>query len=82
VKTYVLNLLLAIDRLLNAIMLGDSRETVSSRIGRIKLANGGNVPKKRPLLFVIDSMLETIDDNHSIDAIEPGGGAGGVMDDK
>jgi hypothetical protein len=46
-------------------------ETISSRIGKIKLRYGGTIPWRRPLLKVIDWGLERADKGHAIDAIEP-----------
>jgi hypothetical protein len=81
-KKYCLNLLLGIDQLGNCIWGGDPDETISSRIGRIKLANGGKVPSYRPVVWLIDKMLDEIDPGHSIDAVEPGQGSDGIFDRK
>lgn len=67
---YLLNILISIDQLANTLAGGDPDETISSRIGKIKLAHEGVIPWTSPLVKVIDCLLERIDPNHSIDAIE------------
>lgn len=63
--SYVWNLLIAIDQLGNAIAGGNADETISSRIGKAKLAGDLSLAGK-----ALDLMLDKIDSNHSIDAIE------------
>jgi hypothetical protein len=63
---YFLNILLAVDQLGNAILAGDPDETISSRIGKAKLRDDLSLVGK-----VVDMVLEALDENHSIDAIEP-----------
>lgn len=58
-KKYVINVLIAIDQLINAILLGDPDETLSSRAGKA----GGFWAK------LIDTLLFW-DKNHTKDAIE------------
>ena len=70
-KLYILNLLLAIDDLLNAATGGDPVETISSRIGRLKLRHGGHVPWHHPLAKALDAILESIDPGHAVRAILP-----------
>lgn len=65
-----LNILIAIDQLGNAIGGGDPDETISSRIGKIKKANGGKIPWTHPVSKIIDAGLEKIDPGHSIRCIE------------
>lgn len=79
-KTYFINVLLGLDQFGNTLWGGDPDETISSRIGRIKTANNGKVPKYRPLVFILDCFLNSIDENHSIDAIEEGKGKDGLFD--
>jgi len=67
---YILNVLIGLDQLGNALTGGDPDETVSSRIGKIKRRHGGSIPFYKPIPAVIDRFLELVDDNHSIDAIE------------
>lgn len=77
---YFCNLFLSIDQLINAILGGDPDETVSSRIGRIKRANGGAVPRFRLISRTTDKCLEFVDPGHSIDSIEEDEGSAGVID--
>ena len=67
---YFLNFLISIDQLGNTICGGDPDETISSRLGKIKVKHGGKIPWKKPLAKIIDWGLDKIDPGHSIDAIE------------
>ena len=66
---WIINVLIGIDQLGNAILLGDPDETISSRLGKIKRKHG-KIPSTKPLAKVIDWGLDKIDPRHSIDAIE------------
>lgn len=77
---WLINVLIGWDQLLNALFGGDPDETISSRIGKLKLKYGGTIPWRRPLAKVIDWGLERIDRNHTIDAIEPDEGKDAVID--
>lgn len=63
---YILNILIALDCLLNALLFGDPQETISSRIG--KMVYHYNV-KSKPILWLV-WILDKIDPNHCKDAIE------------
>lgn len=67
---YLMNLLIAIDQFGNTLTGGDPDETISSRLGKLKLRYGGTIPWRRPLAKVIDWGLERIDPHHSVDAVE------------
>ena len=67
---WILNILISIDQLGNTILGGDPDETISSRLGKMKVKHGGRIPWYRPFSKVIDWGLDKIDPNHSIDAIE------------
>jgi len=69
-KKWIVNLLISIDQLGNTVTGGDPDETISSRLGKLKVKHGGKVPWSHPLAKVIDWGLDKIDTNHSIDAIE------------
>lgn len=68
---WVFNILIAVDQLGNAMSGGHPKQTISSRLGRIKLANDGVVPKRtwiymgRPL----DKALHWLDKNHVEEAV-------------
>ena len=65
VGRYILNVLIAIDQLFNALFLGDPDETISSRLGKLERA-------KTTFYFtrlVID-FLDGIDSGHSYKSIE------------
>jgi hypothetical protein len=79
-KKYLINLLIGIDQLGNALTGGDPDETISSRIGKIKRHHNGVVPWRRPLTKIIDFALDKIDPNHSIDAIEEDEGKDALWD--
>ena len=71
-RWWVYNVLIAVDQLGNAVTGGNPDETISSRLGKVKRAQGGKLDRwtwygvARPL----DAMLEWIDPNHSLEAIE------------
>ena len=67
---WILNILISIDQLGNTILGGDPDETISSRLGKMKVKHGGRIPWYRPFSKVIDWGLDKFDPNHSIDAIE------------
>jgi len=69
-KQWLLNVLISIDQFGNTITGGDPDETISSRLGKLKVKHGGKIPWTHPLAKIIDAGLEKIDFNHSIDAIE------------
>jgi hypothetical protein len=77
---YVFNLFIGLDQFLNVITCGDPDETVSSRLGRIKRANNGKIPWRRPMAKLTDKLLDVIQPGHSLNAIEPGRGNHGLID--
>ena len=79
-KQYILNLLLSIDQLGNSVLGGDPDETISSRLGKLKVRHGGTIPWYRPVSGLVDYLLDKIDPNHSIDAIEEDEGTFAVFD--
>ena len=80
IKKWVLNILIGIDQLGNAFLGGDPDETISSRLGKIKLQHKGIIPWYRPLSKIVDFGLDKIDHNHSIDAIEHDEGKNALVD--
>lgn len=64
-KKYIYNILIGIDQLANAILGGDPDETISSRMGK-------HLVKKQNCLICkfLCGLLNLIDPNHCIDAIE------------
>lgn len=77
---WLLNILISIDQLGNTIVGGDPDETISSRLGKLKLRHGGKISWRRPVAKVIDWGLDKIDPNHSIDAIEKDEGDEAILD--
>ena len=77
---WLLNILISIDQLGNTITGGDPDETISSRLGKMKVKHGGRIPWYRPLSKVVDWGLDKIDPNHSIDAIEADEGKNTIVD--
>jgi len=77
---WLLNILISIDQLGNTIAGGDPDETISSRLGKMKIKHGGKIPWYRPLSKVVDWGLDKIDPNHSIDAIEKDEGKDAIVD--
>ena len=76
---YLVNVLVGIDQLANAFLFGDPDETISSRLGKLKLKHGGRIPWYRPLSKLVDWGLDKIDKNHSLDAIEKDEGKDAVL---
>ena len=77
---WLLNILISIDQLGNTIAGGDPDETISSRLGKLKVKHGGTIPWRRPASRIIDWGLDKIDSNHSIDAIEKDEGKDALLD--
>ncbi len=77
---YAINVLIGIDQLGNALAGGDPDETISSRLGKLKLRHGGTIRWTRPFAKLIDWGLDKIDPNHSIDAIEADEGKDALLD--
>ena len=75
-----LNILIGLDQFGNAILGGDPDETISSRLGKMKIRYGGSIPWYRPLSKIVDWGLDKIDPGHSIDAIEHDEGSDAVID--
>lgn len=65
VKKYLYNILISIDQLVNAILGGDPNETISSRMGK-HLAK-----KDCPFCNLLCSLLNLINKDHCVKAIEP-----------
>ena len=57
------------DVFVNTLLFGKV-ETVSSRIGKIKQQNNGQIPNKYPVAQILDAALEALDENHTIEAID------------
>ena len=64
-RQFVLNWLLAIDRLVNTVLLGNPNETLSQRLGRAQ--NAGSRPA-----CVVCRWLNVINANHCAWSLEPG----------
>lgn len=67
---YALNVLLAIDQLINAIFFGDADESISSRLGK-------HYPDTIAYKFV--NLLFFWQDNHCLDAIEEDEGSDALI---
>ena len=78
---WLLNILIGVDQLGNAVLGGDPDETISSRLGKLKVKHDGRIPWYRPVSKAVDWGLDKIDPNHSIDAIEEDEGKDKVLDD-
>ena len=77
---WLLNILISIDQLGNTILGGDPDETISSRLGKLKVKYSGTIPWRRPIAKIIDWGLNKIDPHHSIDAIEEDEGENAILD--
>ena len=45
-------------------------ETISSSLGKLKVEYNGTIPWRYPVAKAVDALLDKIDENHSVDAIE------------
>jgi hypothetical protein len=77
---WAMNILLSIDQLGNSLLGGDPDETISSRLGRIKLKWGGKIPWSRPVARLTELVLNRIDKDHCVEAIEQDEGDKGIID--
>lgn len=64
---YIGQLLLALDQLGNAILAGDHDETISSRLGKMVVENKVD---GKPIVAALVKILDELDKNHCLDAIE------------
>lgn len=69
-EKYLLNVAIGLDQFLNTVWGGTPDETISSRIGRIKEANGNKIPWNRPVVKFIEAGLNKLQKDHCINAIE------------
>lgn len=67
---YFLNVALGVDQLGNTLWGGSPDETISSRLGRLKMANGGTIPMTRPWARALSWCLDKIDKDHCRRSIE------------
>lgn len=64
-KTWLLNILIALDQLANAILAGDPDETISSRVGKRIRSDQATRPERW-----LARLLDLLDHNHVEEAIE------------
>jgi hypothetical protein len=72
---YMWNVLIAIDQLCNAILLGDPDETISSRLGKHLIKRPGC-----PFCSLVCKFLNLFEKNHCIGAIEEDEGKDDLVD--
>jgi hypothetical protein len=68
-QAWVMEVLLALDQLGNSIVGGDSRETISSRLGKRLIQN-----KAQGIAKGLVRVLDILDENHCLDAVDWGSG--------
>lgn len=68
---YGLQVWLAFDRMWNAILNGDSRETVSSRLGKSLYYGHGTVLGYKWIDKAVSNLLDNLDPDHCRKSIEP-----------
>ena len=68
-QAWIMEVLLALDQLGNAGLGGDSRETISSRLGKRLIQN-----KAKGIAMGLVKVLDILDENHCLDAIDWGSG--------
>ena len=71
-RRYFWNMLISLDQLLNTVLGGYPDETISSRLGKLKVRQGGQLTWRDwcGVALPLDWILDKIDPGHSIDAIE------------
>lgn len=74
VKQYILNILIAIDQLFNALFFGCPDETISSRVGKMVHFYG---TKKKPIIWLA-WILDKVDPDHTKKTIEWDEGKGNI----
>lgn len=80
-RNIILLPLALIDNALNClVLLGSPFESMSSHAGRVKIVNGGRIPRQRYLLRLVDWVTDWFDKNHVIEAAESNIGKLGVID--
>lgn len=81
-RQYCLNVLIAIDQLINAILLGDPDETISSRLGKTQRGDHGPFWRRFwwPLRLTVDGLFYLVGEpNHCIRSIEKDEGQNAVL---
>jgi len=71
-KQYLWDIAISVDQLVNTLFGGYPDETISSRLGKLKVRQGGELFWKNwgGIAKPLDAFLDWIDPNHSVDAIE------------
>lgn len=62
--SYIINILIAIDQLLNALLLGSPDETISSRMGKYVYRGRGFIP------CVLCKLLDLFEKDHCKNSVE------------
>lgn len=76
---YILNLLISIDQLGNAVLGGDPDETISSRCAKILHAAADRGVPAPAVLHWFGWFLECIDPGHLKDSLEPDEGKDAIL---
>ena len=69
-KRYIWNLAVSLDQLVNTIFGGYPDETISSRLGKLKIQQGGQLTwgDWYGIALPLDWMLDKIDPGHSVES--------------
>lgn len=76
---YFLNLFIAGDQALGAMVGYDPDETISSNLGKLEEQPGG-IPRNRPVARLLSKILNKLDKNHCQNAIERDEGKDSLRD--
>lgn len=76
---YVLNVLVGVDQLANAVLGGDPDETISSRVGKWQRDKAKRSRWRRRLSYGLCLVLHLFDRDHCRRSIEDDEGRGGVI---
>jgi hypothetical protein len=77
VKRYLLNILIAVDQLLNTLLFGDPDETISSRCG--KAIRRAKTPRKWTIAYWLNKFLDLFEKDHCLVSIEDDEGKDGII---
>jgi hypothetical protein len=79
IRQYVRNTLVAFDQLVNALLLGDPDETISSRLGKWARNHEHKRGLRKPIWIVVNFVCERFETNHFEKSIEVDEGNDGIV---
>jgi hypothetical protein len=74
---WIINILIALDQLANALAFGDPGETISSRVG--KAIRRAKTPRKWTIAYWLNKLLDLFEQDHCIKHIQDDEGKDGLI---